>query len=85
MSNNTRELITILKKNWEHNNSNKKHLFYEYIKERHDEEKRWIWKQSLEYVNDSINGLNAYTKLIYVDKYNMFAGFSKTSSPLKNW
>ena len=36
-------------------------------------------------MNSKINGLNADEKLILVNQYNLFAGFAKTSVPLRNW
>ena len=42
-------------------------------------------KKLLDYANKLINGLNADTKLIYTDQYNLFAGLPKTSVPMNNW
>ena len=32
-----------------------------------------------------MNGLNADVTLIFIDQYNMFIGFQKTSTPLNYW
>ena len=36
-------------------------------------------------MNDLINGLNADTKLIYIDQYNLFTGLPKAFVPMNNW
>ena len=84
MSNNTKELITILREvsSQTQNNSNKNHPFYEYIKEHNDKVKGWIDKQL---PKNSINDLITYVKFIFINQYNLLADFLEISGSLKNW
>ena len=85
----TKELICILKKTnkWTSNNKNILNPFYEYLRANNDKNEGWIRNILPKHTtnNESGKDLNLQQRMIFVNTYNLLSGFPKTYGALKSW